>query len=70
MMLGGLFAALGRTGAQRWGWYAVGCVAYLTIVYQLLYRGRGTIAGKDRRARALFGSLSAFLLVIWVIYPM
>ena len=70
MILSGLFAALGRTGAQHWGWYAIGCIAYLNIVYQLAYRGRGAVAGKDRRARTLFGTLSLFVLLLWTIYPM
>lgn len=70
MILTGLFAALGDFEVQRWGWYAIGCISYLTIIYQLAYKGRNAVADKDNRTKAFFGTLSLFTLIVWTIYPM
>src|SRR5450432_879843 len=32
MILTGLFAAFGSTKTQKWGYYAMGCVAYIIVV--------------------------------------
>ena len=70
MILSGLFASFGHTGIQKWGWFTIACIGYLTIVYQLTYKGHNAVAGKDTRAKAFFGTLSLFTLLIWTIYPM
>ncbi|KAI7577806.1 hypothetical protein KC316_g10143, partial [Hortaea werneckii] len=42
MILTGLFAAYGAEGTpQKWGWYAIACIAYLVVIWQLAYHGRG-----------------------------
>ncbi|KAI0472555.1 hypothetical protein GGR56DRAFT_676636 [Xylariaceae sp. FL0804] len=69
MILTGLFAALSKHQAQAWGWYAIACIAYLNVVYQLGYKGRFAVAGKDTRTKAFFGSISLFTLVLWTVYP-
>ncbi|KAI1349108.1 hypothetical protein F5Y01DRAFT_290478 [Xylaria sp. FL0043] len=69
MILTGLFAAFSHDEAQGWGWYAFACLAYLTIVYQLGYKGRHAVATKDNKTKAFFGGISLFLLLIWAVYP-
>jgi bacteriorhodopsin len=72
MVLTGLFAGLNSSDNEheRWGYYAMGCIAYLVIVYQLAVGGRRTVANKDRKTATFFTSIAGFTLVLWTIYPM
>lgn len=70
MVLTGLFAALSEDEKSRWGYYAMGCVAYLVIVYQLAIGGRRTVATKDKKTSLFYSSIAGFTLVLWTIYPM
>ena len=69
MILTGLFAAFGREGGQKWGYYAIACLAYLVIIYQLAVNGRRVVTSKDTKSAAFFGSIAGFTLIIWTIYP-
>jgi bacteriorhodopsin len=69
MVLLGLFAAFGATDGQKWGYYAMACVAYLVIVYQLAVSGRKTVAAKDNATAKLFASLGGFTFILWTLYP-
>ncbi|ETS82424.1 hypothetical protein PFICI_04300 [Pestalotiopsis fici W106-1] len=69
MVLTGLFAAFSNTDGQKWGWYAIACIAYLVIVYQLAQNGRRTVATKDNKTRAFYSSIGAFTLLLWTLYP-
>jgi bacteriorhodopsin len=46
MVLTGLFAAFGHNGVQKWGYYAMGCLAYLIIIWQLAVPGRKAVQTK------------------------
>jgi len=69
MVLTGLFAAFGNTEGQKWGWYAMGCAAYLVIVYQLVVPGRRAVASKSSGTASLFASIGGFTLILWTLYP-
>jgi len=69
MVLTGLFAAYGRSEGQKWGWYAMACVAYLVIVYVLVVPGRRAVAAKDSKTAKLFASIAGFTLILWTLYP-
>lgn len=69
MILTGLFAAFARDEAQGWGWYAIACIAYLNVVYQVGYKGRHAISTRDNKIRAFFGAISLFTLLLWTAYP-
>lgn len=69
MVLLGLFAAFGATDGQKWGYYAMACLAYLVVVYQLVVGGRRAVAAKDKGTGGLYTSLGAFTLVLWTLYP-
>lgn len=69
MVLTGLFAAFGASEAQKWGWYAMACVAYLVIVYQLAIPGRRAVLAKDSSTAKLFASIGGFTLILWTLYP-
>ncbi|KAH7310278.1 putative opsin-1 [Rhexocercosporidium sp. MPI-PUGE-AT-0058] len=69
MVLTGLFAAFGHTDGQKWGYYAMGCAAYLVIVYQLVVPGRRAVAAKSNSTAKLFASIGGFTLILWTLYP-
>jgi bacteriorhodopsin len=70
MILTGLFAAFGNSDGQKWGWYTIACLAYLTIVYQLAYNGQSAVAGKDSKTKAFYGAIGGYTLILWTVYPM
>jgi bacteriorhodopsin len=70
MVFATLFASFGRGDGQRWGWYTIACLAYLTVVYQLAYNGLAAVAGKDSKTKAFYRAIGGFTLLVWTIYPM
>jgi bacteriorhodopsin len=70
MVLTGLFATFGKSDGQKWGWYTIACIAYLTIVYQLAYNGLYAVASKDSKTKAFYSAIGGFTLIVWTIYPM
>ncbi|KAI9777900.1 MAG: hypothetical protein M1816_004389 [Peltula sp. TS41687] len=69
MILCGLFAAFGREGGQKWGYYAMACVAYLIIVYLLAVSGRAAADTRDAKTSAFYKSLGFFTIAVWTAYP-
>ena len=70
MVLTGLFAAFGAEGGQRWGYYAMACIAYLVLVYLVGVGGRATAAAKDKKTATFFAAIGGFTLLLWTLYPM
>lgn len=71
MVLTGLFAAFGdQNTPQKWGWYAIACVAYLVIVWHLAVHGRAQAAAKGGKVGGFFASIAGFTLILWTAYPM
>jgi bacteriorhodopsin len=70
MVLTGMFAAFGgdRT-IQRWGWYAIACIAYIFVIWHVALHGSRTVSAKSARVKKLFTSLAAMTLILWTIYP-
>jgi bacteriorhodopsin len=70
MVLGGLFAAYGKEGTvQKWGWYAIACIAYLFVVWHVAIHGANMVRAKGQSVSKLFGSLAALTLILWTAYP-
>jgi bacteriorhodopsin len=69
MVLLGLFAAFGSHDGQKWGYYAMACIAYLVIVWQLVVSGRRAVAAKDNKTAKLFAAIGGFTLILWTLYP-
>lgn len=71
MILTGLFAAFGSEGTpQKWGWYAIACIAYLVVIWHLAVNGRAQAAAKSQKVGSFFVAIAGFTLIIWTIYPM
>jgi bacteriorhodopsin len=69
MVLTGLFAAYGDNATQKWGYYVIGCLAYLVVVYELAVAGRHHLQSRDAKTATLFHSLAIFTLILWTLYP-
>ena len=70
MILTGLFAAFSKDDTAKWGFYAIACLAYLVVVYQLAVHGRATVKAKDSKTATFFQAIAGFTLVLWTVYPM
>ena len=71
MILTGLFAAfVANNEAKKWGYYTWACLAYLVIVYQLAWNGRGSAMAKGGKVGKFFLAIASFTLVLWTLYPM
>ncbi len=70
MILTGLFAAFTVEESPKWGWYAMACLAYLVVVYQVALNGRQTAKQKDSKTATFFAALGGFTLILWTMYPM
>lgn len=70
MVLTGLFAAFGAEGTpQKWGWYAISCVAYLVVIWHLALHGRPMAFGKGEKVGGFFTSIALYTFIIWTAYP-
>jgi len=70
MILTGLFAAFGSEDTpQKWGWYAIACIAYLVVIWQLVYHGRSAAMSKGGKVGNFFAAIGGFTLIIWTVYP-
>merc|ERR1711974_191490 len=70
MVLTGLFASFGsEQTAQKWGWYTIACIAYLVVIWQLVYHGRNFAQAKGGKVAQFFGAIGGFTLIIWTVYP-
>lgn len=71
MVLTGLFAAYGtEESGQKWGWYAISCVAYIFVIWHVALAGSTAVKAKGNKVTNLFSSLALFTFVLWTAYPM
>lgn len=71
MVLTGLFAAYGNEEtAQKWGWYAISCIAYIFVIWHVALHGSNVVKARGTKVTKLFGSLALFTFVLWTAYPM
>ncbi|KAK2767719.1 hypothetical protein FQN54_003877 [Arachnomyces sp. PD_36] len=69
MFLTALIASFIGGNGRKWMWYTISCLAYLTVVYQLGYRGRRAVANKNAQTRRFFSTLTSYSLILLLIYP-
>jgi len=70
MILTGLFAAFGTEGTpQKWGWYAIACVAYLVVIWHLAVNGRAQANAKSQKVASSFLAIAGYTIVVWTAYP-
>ncbi|QDS68863.1 hypothetical protein FKW77_007413 [Venturia effusa] len=69
MIITGLFAAYGTTSTQKWGWYAIACIAYLVVIWHLVIHGRAGAFGKSSSVGKFFAAIAGYTLLLWTAYP-
>ncbi|KAF1958914.1 family A G protein-coupled receptor-like protein [Byssothecium circinans] len=70
MILTGLFAAFGSEGTpQKWGWYAIACIAYLVVIWHLAVNGRAQAQAKSQKVSSFFAAIAGYTLIVWTAYP-
>jgi len=70
MVLTGLFAAYGSENTvQKWGWYAIGVIAYFFVIWHVAIHGSRQVNAKGSKVKKLFGSLAGLTILLWTIYP-
>jgi len=68
MVFTGWFFAYARKEVQRWGWYAMSCVAFLVVVHQLGLPGRRAVLNKERRIANIFAWIAGYEMILWALY--
>jgi len=69
MFLTSLFAAFGSEGTpQKWGWYAIACIAYLVVIWHLAINGRVQAKARGSKVGQFFASIAGFTMIVWAAY--
>ena len=53
----------------RWVWYAITCISFLTVGYQVGVNGARSVRQGSDRSRGLFTSFTGANLLVFVLYP-
>jgi len=70
MILTGLFAAFGSENTpQKWGWYAIACIAYIFVLWHLIINGRASASAKGGKVGSFYAAIGGFTIIIWTVYP-
>eukprot|EP01119_Soliformovum_irregulare_P002789 TRINITY_DN13049_c0_g1_i1.p2 TRINITY_DN13049_c0_g1~~TRINITY_DN13049_c0_g1_i1.p2 ORF type:complete len:303 (-),score=77.46 TRINITY_DN13049_c0_g1_i1:1050-1958(-) len=67
MIVTGLFGALTYRESVRWGWFAIGCFAFIPVVYLILFNFRKYL---NEKTRFPYTVQSIYLCGIWLLYPL
>jgi bacteriorhodopsin len=70
MIVTSLLASLTGREKVAWGYYAMSCIAYLVVVYQLAYNCRNAVRGRDSKAVNFFTAISGYTIIVWAVYLM
>jgi bacteriorhodopsin len=54
---------------RRWLWYAITCISFLTVGYQVGVNGARSVRQGSDRNRSLFTSFTGANLLVFVLYP-
>lgn len=69
LILAGLFSAFGRSNtAQKWGWYVIAIVAFLTVVWHVGLHGTRTVRARSLSVVRLFSLAGIFVFLVWAGY--
>ncbi|KAJ3080630.1 hypothetical protein HK102_002926, partial [Quaeritorhiza haematococci] len=68
MVVTGLFGSLDST-STKWGWFAMGCIFFLPIVYTLTVEAYEVAVRKSSVHKDVYSTLSVLTIVLWTAYP-
>jgi len=63
-----LLAAL-QPRESGWGYFAMACIGFLVVVYQLGWNGRATALTKDSKLAKFYIAIATYTVIIWLAYP-
>ncbi len=69
MIVTGAIAALSVDETVKYVWYAVGCIAFLVVLYAIFVPVRNSARERGPEIAALYDRLLAVLTVLWFTYP-
>lgn len=49
--------------------YAIACIAYLNIIWQLVVNGRATASARGGKVSTFYASIAGFTILVWTAYP-
>lgn len=70
LLSSGVFGTFTKHSSVRWIWLVVGCIGYLTTVYQMGVHGVRAANNKDSQRKRFYSSLMGATLLAKVLYPM
>lgn len=70
MFISAMVASFVGSDGRKWMWFTLSCIAYLTVVYQIGYRGRRAASVKNAQSRRFFSAITSYSLIVLLIYPM
>jgi len=66
MTFAGILATFSHTRHGKWGWFVVGWIAFLAIVWYLFTNAR--VSSQKRKVQSLFVPLALYTSTIWALY--
>ncbi|KAB8078725.1 hypothetical protein BDV29DRAFT_165654 [Aspergillus leporis] len=70
LMLGsGILGTFAGHTPQRWVWFTISAIAYLTTVYHIGVNGGRAAVNKDAQTKRFFGTVSGVSLLVKVLFP-
>ena len=68
MFATGLLGTFAGHGTKRWVWFAISCISYLVVVYQIGVNGQKAAANRDNQTKRFFGSLVMVGMLVMAVY--
>jgi len=69
MIITGLFSSFAARKGPKWGWYAIACIAYLWVLYTMLFTARTAANAKGKKVSSFYTQIAVYTLVVWTAYP-
>lgn len=70
MIATGLFASLSAQSRMRWSWFAIGCVAFVAVLYLIVGPMRMDAVSRGKDHSRLYTRLAVTLILLWLVYPL
>jgi len=68
MIVTGLFGSLSIGNSGRWGWFSLGCVAFMPVLWLILFDFQRYIKVRPEINRA-YQTQVWYLAILWILYP-
>jgi len=63
------YLPLSDTPRSKSGWYTIAIIAYIWILYSLLFNGRRSALARGSSVSKFYTSIVVYTLVLWTAYP-